>query len=53
MDLDAFWQQCAYAGYQLWIMLQYESSLHPFIFLGAAIVIFSALILYKTEVRSK
>jgi hypothetical protein len=53
MDLDAVFQQCAYAGYRLWIWLQYEASLNPFIFLGAVVVIVSAWILYKSEVRSK
>ena len=53
MGLDAMWQQCAYAGYQLWLWLQYETGTHPFIFLGAVIVIVSAWILYKAEVRSK
>jgi len=53
MGLDAVWQQCAYTGYQLWLWLQYEAGVHPFIFLIAVIVIISAWVLYKTEVRSK
>jgi hypothetical protein len=53
MGLDAVWQQCAYTGYQVWVWLRYEASLHPFIFLAAVIVIISAFIVYKTEVRVK
>ena len=53
MDLEAVWQQCAYAGYQLWIWFRYETGMHPFIFLGVVVVIVSAWILYKSEVRIK
>ena len=53
MGLDAVWQKCAYTGYQLWLWLQYEAGVHQFIFLIAVIVIISAWVLYKTEVRSK
>ena len=53
MGLDAMWQQCAYAGYQVWVWLRYEAGVHPFIFLGVVIVIVSAFIMYKTEVRGK
>jgi len=53
MGLDAVWQKCAYTGYQLWLWLQYEAGMHSFIFLIAVIVIISAWVLYKTEVRSK
>jgi hypothetical protein len=53
MGLDAMWQQGAYAGYQVWVWLRYEAGVHPFMFLGAVIVIVAALILYKTEVRGK
>ena len=37
----------------VWLWLQYEAGMHPFIFLIAVIVIISAWVLYKTEVRSK
>ena len=53
MDLEAMWQQCANLGYQGWISLKYEVSRHPFMFLGAVIVIVSAWVLYKAEIRSK
>ena len=47
------WQQCAHAGYQAWVWFRYESGIHPFLFLGVVIVIVAALILYRTEVRTK
>jgi hypothetical protein len=53
MGLEAVWQEVVYTGYQMWIWLSYEVSLHPFIFLAAVIVIVSAFIMYKAEVRSK
>jgi drug/metabolite transporter superfamily protein YnfA len=53
MGLDAVWQQCAYTGYQVWVWLRDEASLHLFLFLGAVIVIVSAWALFKSEVRSK
>ena len=53
MGLDAVLQQFADTGYQVWVWLRYETGVHPFIFLGVVIVIVSAIILYKTEVRSK
>jgi hypothetical protein len=53
MGLDAMWQQGAYTVYQLWLWLRYEVEIHPFIFLGVVIVIVSAFIMYKTEVRGK
>ena len=53
MGLDAVWQQCAYTGYQVWVWLRYEAGVHPFMFLGAVIVIVSAWVMYKAEVRSK
>jgi hypothetical protein len=53
MGLDAVWQKGADAGYQVWVWLRYESGIHPFILLGAVIVIAAAIIMYKTEVRSK
>ena len=53
MGLDALWQQCVYTGYQIWIWLSYEASVHPFLFLGVVIVIVSAWVLYKAEVRGK
>ena len=53
MGLDAVWQQGAYTGYQVWVWLRYEAAMHPFIFLGVVIVIVSAIIMYKTEVRGK
>jgi hypothetical protein len=53
MGLDAIWQQIAITSYQLWVWLKYEASLHPFMFLGAVIVIISAWAMFKSEVRSK
>ena len=53
MGLDAMWQQGAYTLYGAWLWLSYEASMHPFIFLGAVIVIISAVIMYKAEVRSR
>jgi hypothetical protein len=53
MGLDAVWHQSIYAVYELWAWIRYEASLHPFIFLAAVLVIISAFILYKTEVRGK
>ena len=53
MGLEAVWQQCAYTGYQVWLWLRYEAGIHPFIFLGVVVVIVSAYIMYKTEVRGK
>ena len=47
------WQQFTYNGYQVWVWLRYEAGIHPFIFLGVVIVIVSAIIMYKTEVRGK
>ena len=53
MGLGAMWQQCTYNGYQVWVWLSYEAGIHPFIFLGVVIVIVSAVIMFKTEVRGK
>ena len=53
MGLDAVWHQSIYAVYEVWIWLRYEVSVHPFLFLGAVLVIIAAFIMYKTEVRSK
>ena len=53
MGLEAVWQQAVSIGYQVWVWLRYESGVHPFLFLGIAIVIVSAWVLYKAEVRNK
>ena len=53
MRLVAVWQQIVYLGDRVWAWLTYEASLHPFIFLGAVIVIVGAWVLYKAEVRTK
>jgi hypothetical protein len=53
MGLDAVWQQCGYAGYQVWAWMRNEVGIHPLIFLGVVVVVISAFILYKTEVRGK
>ena len=53
MGLEAVWQQCTYTGYQVWAWLRYEAGVHPFMFLAIVIVIVSAIILFKTEVRGK
>ena len=53
MGLDAVWQQCVYTGYQVWDWLRYEAGVHPFILLGAVIVVVAAYALYKSEVRIK
>ena len=47
------WQQLENSVTQLWNWLRYEASAHPFLFLGIAIVIISAWLLYKAEVRTK
>jgi hypothetical protein len=53
MGLEAVWQQAVYTCYQVWVWLRYEVSVHPFIFLGVVVVIVSAIIMYKAEVRGK
>jgi hypothetical protein len=53
MGLDTIWQQATDLGFQMWYWLSYEASLHPFMFLGAVIVIVSAWFLYKADIRSK
>jgi hypothetical protein len=53
MGLEAMWQQGVYTGNQVWMWVSYEASVHPFIFLAAVIVIISAFIMYKAEVRTK
>ena len=53
MGLEGMWQQWVYAGYQVWAWLRNESSIHPFIFLGVVIVIVSAIIMYKAEVKGR
>jgi hypothetical protein len=53
MGLEAVWQQMDYTFYQAWLWLRYEVGVHPFMFLGAVIVIVAAFIVYKTEVRAK
>jgi hypothetical protein len=47
------WQQSVYAVDQLWNWLAYEASVHPLIFAGIVIIIVSAWVLYKAEVRTK
>jgi ABC-type uncharacterized transport system permease subunit len=53
MGLNTIWQQCVYGIHQMWLWLSYEISVHPLLFLGVVIVILSAWVLYKTEVRTK
>jgi hypothetical protein len=53
MGLEAVWQQGIYTGYQVWAWLRYEFGIHPFVFVGVVIVIVSAIIMFKTEVRGK
>jgi len=53
MGLDAIWQQTVYTIHQVWLWMRYEVGIHPFIFLGAVIIIISAWVLYKAEVRTK
>jgi len=53
MGLEAVWQNWSNAGHQVWVWVEYEAGLHPFMAVGVVIVIISALILYKTEVRDK
>jgi hypothetical protein len=38
---------------QLWTWLIYEASVHPFLMLGIAIIIVSAWLMYKAEVRTR
>jgi drug/metabolite transporter superfamily protein YnfA len=47
------WGEIYNICYQVWIWLRYEGGAHPFLFLGIAIIIVSAWILYKTEVRGR
>jgi hypothetical protein len=51
MDLGAIWQQFAIAGYQIWVWVQYELGAHPYLIVGAAVVIILALTLYRMEVK--
>ena len=53
MGVNAMWQQCVYGIYQVWYWLTYEIGVHPFLFLGIVIIIVSAWLLYKAEVRTK
>jgi hypothetical protein len=53
MGLEAVWQQIDLSSYQLWVWLRYQASVHPFLFLGALIVIVSAWLLYRAEVKIK
>jgi hypothetical protein len=53
MGLDSYWQQGTIFADQVWVWLQYEASLHPVLFLGMVIVIVSAWLLFKLEVRVK
>ena len=53
MGLDAMWQQCACTGYQVWVWVRDESGVHPFLLLAVVVVIISAIIMFKTEVRVK
>jgi hypothetical protein len=46
-------QQAVSTLNQMWNWLIYETSGHPFLFLGGVIIIFSAWLLYKAEVRTK
>jgi hypothetical protein len=46
-------QQLGSIATQIWTWVGYESGAHPFVFLGIAVVIVSAWILYKSEVRTK
>jgi hypothetical protein len=47
------WQQANNSIYQVWNWLIYETAVHPFIFLGIALIIISAWLLYKAEIRTK
>jgi hypothetical protein len=47
------WEQFAITCYQMWVGLKYEVSVHPFLFAGVVIVVVSALILFKSEVRGR
>jgi drug/metabolite transporter superfamily protein YnfA len=53
MGLEAVWQQGVYTCYQVWVWLRYQASVHPFLFLGALVVIVSAWLLYKAEAKIK
>jgi hypothetical protein len=46
-------QKAVNAINQLWNWLIYEFGVHPFIFAGIVIIIISAWLLYKAEVRTK
>ena len=47
------WNEISNICYQVWMWLSYEGGVHPFLFLGIVIIIASAWILYKTEVRGR
>lgn len=53
MGLESMWQQGVYTVNQVWLWLRYEAGIHPLIFLAAVIVIISAVIMYKAEVRGR
>jgi hypothetical protein len=53
MGLEGVWQQWVYTGYQVWLWLRNEAGIHPFIFLGVVVVIISAFIMYRTDVRGR
>jgi hypothetical protein len=53
MGLETIWQQFAVSGYQFWVWVKSETNSHPFLALGVLIVVISAWVLYKSEVRTK
>jgi drug/metabolite transporter superfamily protein YnfA len=47
------WEQFSITCYQVWIWLKSEVYVHPFLFLGIVVVIVSAWVMYKSEVRTR
>jgi hypothetical protein len=47
------WQELASACQLVWMWLRYEVAVHPFVFLGIALIIILAWVLYKAEVRAR
>ena len=53
MSLDSIWHQFTYILYQLWVWVSSEFRSHPYIIIGALIVLFLGWKIYTVEVRTK
>jgi drug/metabolite transporter superfamily protein YnfA len=47
------WEQFSITCYEMWVWLKYEVSVHPFLFAGVVIVVVSAWVLFKSEVKGR